>query len=179
MYSNLFCLEVDKIKRSIKIVKVDSNYCNFLRVFDSKVPYNEGRKELRPFIGVLFYIKGCEYYAPLTSPKDKHKKIKSSLDFIKIQNGDYGAINLNNMIPVTKKNYTLFDLNKKTSDSKEKKHIELMRNQMIWLSKHKIKLYNQSKILYELYLNNELPYDMKARCCNFPLLEEKCRDYNK
>lgn len=41
-----------------------------------------------------------KYYAPFTSPKPKHKKIKNGKDFRKINHGIYGAINFNNMIPV-------------------------------------------------------------------------------
>lgn len=41
--------------KKLKIVKVDSKYCNYLRKYDSKIPYNAGIKELRPFIGV--YLK--------------------------------------------------------------------------------------------------------------------------
>lgn len=51
--------------KKIKIVKVDANYCNYLRKFDNKVSYNAGEKELRPFIGILFIVKNCEYFAPL------------------------------------------------------------------------------------------------------------------
>ena len=43
-------------KKSFKIVKVDYKYCDYLRKFDSKVPYNAGSKELRPFLGVFSYI---------------------------------------------------------------------------------------------------------------------------
>ena len=42
--------------RNFKIVKVDSDYCDFLREYDNRVVYNAGKKELRPFIGVLFII---------------------------------------------------------------------------------------------------------------------------
>jgi protein AbiQ len=62
--------------KSFKIVKVDSKYCDFLRKYDDKVSYNAGTKDLRPFIGVLFMIEKCEYFAPLSSPKSKHKKLK-------------------------------------------------------------------------------------------------------
>ena len=27
------------------------------------------------------------------------------------------------------------------------------------------------------YINNKLPENIKPRCCNFKLLEEKCREY--
>jgi len=56
------------------IVKVDSKYCNYLRKYDSRVMYNKEKKELRPFIGILFKINDVEYFAPLTSPKQKHLK---------------------------------------------------------------------------------------------------------
>ena len=56
----------------------------------------------------------CEYFAPLSSPKPKHKNMKNTLDFFKIKNGELGAVNFNNMIPVNKNNYSLVDLNKET-----------------------------------------------------------------
>lgn len=37
---------------NLKIVKVNSDYCDYLRKFDSKVPYNKSEKELRSFIGI-------------------------------------------------------------------------------------------------------------------------------
>ena len=105
--------------KSFKIVKVDSKYCDYLRQYDNKVSYNAGTKDLRPFIGVLFMIDKCEYFAPLSSPKPKHSKLKNTLDLIKIENGTYGVVNFNNMIPVMDKNYVIFDLNKKTKNRAE------------------------------------------------------------
>ena len=63
------------------------------------------------------------YFAPLSSPKVKHKNMKNVLDLIKINDGIYGVVNINNMIPVRDDNYTLFDLNKKSDDKKEQFHI--------------------------------------------------------
>lgn len=37
----------------------------------------------------------------------------------------------------------------------------------------------KSSNLYKKYVNNLLPINVRNRCCNFILLEEKCRDYNK
>ena len=42
--------------KKLRIVKVDSLYCDYLRKYDNKVSYNAGTKDLRPFIGVLFTI---------------------------------------------------------------------------------------------------------------------------
>ncbi len=165
--------------KSFKIVKVDSKYCDYLRQYDNKVSYNAGTKDLRPFIGVLFMIDKCEYFAPLSSPKPKHSKLKNTLDLIKIENGTYGVVNFNNMIPVMDKNYVIFDLNKKTEDKRETFRLELLRNQLRWLTANKKDVNTKSKLLYNLYKSNKLPKNVKDRCCNFPLLEEKCREYNK
>ena len=164
--------------KSFKIVKVDSKYCDYLRQYDNKVSYNAGTKDLRPFIGVLFMIDKCEYFAPLSSPKPKHSKLKNTLDLIKIENGTYGVVNFNNMIPVMDKNYVIFDLNKKTENRAENYRLELLRNQLRWLTANKKDVNTKSKLLYNLYKSNKLPKNVKDRCCNFPLLEEKCREYN-
>lgn len=163
----------------LTLVRIDSKYCDFLRKFDSKVPYNYKSKELRPFIGVLFKVNDLEYFAPLTSPKPKHLKLKSKIDFLKIDGGKLGAINFNNMLPVTKKNIVEIDLDKKCFSSSEEKYIKLLKQQIYWLNRHSNLLYNRSKNLYTKYLNNKLDKKVILRCCNFKLLEEKCLEYNK
>ena len=165
--------------RKFKIVKIDSKYCDYLRLFDKKVVYNAFDKELRPFIGVLFCVDKYEYFAPLSSPKAKHKYLKNKIDLIKIQNGKLGVINFNNMVPVTKKNYVEFDLNKKTNDKNESNRLILMKNQLRWLTNNKKEIYTKSKLLYSLYKHDKLPVNVKNRCCNFILLETKCKEYNK
>ena len=115
---------------NLRIVRIDSDYCDYLRKYDNKVAYNKFEKELRPFIGILFKIDECEYFAPLSSPKPKHKKMKNKLDFLKIDNGELGAVNFNNMIPVLKKCYCLVDLNKKTLTLEEYKYQKLLKEQL-------------------------------------------------
>ena len=131
------------------------------------------------YIGVLFFIGECEYFAPLSSPKLKHKNLKNNLDLLKINNGNYGVVNFNNMIPVTSNNYIAFDLNKKPETTGEKYRLELLRNQLRWLTIHKKEVLNKSRLLYTLYNNKNLPQSLIDRCCNFKLLEEKCNEYNK
>ena len=164
--------------KKLKIVKIDYKYCDYLRNYDNKVIYNMGSKELRPFIGVLFNIGIYEYFAPLSSPKEKHKSLRNKLDLIKIDNGKYGVVNLNNMIPVTSNNYVEFDLNKKTNIKSELQRITLLTKQLRWLTQNKKEIYRKSKLLYDLYKNDKLSKNIKDRCCNFPLLEIKCNVYN-
>lgn len=165
--------------RNFKIVKVDYKYCDYLRQFDKRVPYNAGSKELRPFIGILFSVNGCEYFAPLSSPKVKHIHMKNNLDMVKIDNGRYGVVNFNNMIPVSLRNYVLFDLNATPKDTYELKRLNLLKSQLIWLNKNIRNVKGKALNLYNKYKNNKLPERVKLRCCNFILLEEKCAEYNK
>ena len=162
-----------------KIVKVESDYCDYLRKFDYRVPYNAGKKDLRPFIGVLFMVKNCEYFAPLASPKPKHKNLKNSLDLLKIDKGENGIINFNNMIPVTNENYQEFDLDKKANNKEEKFRLILLQKQLRWLTQHRKEVLDKSLLLYNLYKNDKLPKNVRERCCNYPLLEQKCQEYNK
>ncbi len=143
-----------------------------------KYRINKNEKELRPFIGILFRIDTCEYFAPLSSPKPKHKNMKNTLDFFKIKDGELGAVNFNNMIPVSTNNYTLVDLNKETLTIEELKYQRLLREQLTWLNANYNQVKNKSLKLYQLYNNEKLPQNIKSRCCNFKLLEEKCREYN-
>ena len=163
---------------NLKIVRVDPKYCDYLRIYDNKVAYTKNDKELRPFIGILFQIDTCEYFAPLSSPKPKHKNMKNTLDFLKIKNGELGAINFNNMIPVNVNNYSLIDLNKKSITIAESKYQKLLREQLAWLNSNYYQVKNKSLKLYQLYNNGKLPKNIQSRCCNFKLLEEKCIKYN-
>ena len=163
----------------LRIVRVNSNYCDYLRKFDNKVVYNKNEKELRPFIGILFQINTYEYFAPLSSPKSKHKKMKNTLDFLKIKDGELGAVNFNNMIPVNESNYSLVDLNKETLIVGELKYQKLLREQLDWLNANYRQVKSKSFKLYQLYINGKLPENIRNRCCNFKLLEEKCIEYNK
>lgn len=167
------------MKDKLILVKLDADYCNYLRKYDNKVPYNYGEKELSPFIGVLFKVNKCMYFAPLSSPKPKHLKLKSKMDFFKIDKGKLGAINFNNMVPVTKNNIIKIDLNKKSVNKKEAKYIKLLNEQIYWLNRHSEVLLGRSKRLYDKYVDNSLPISIASRCCNFKLLEEKCMEYNK
>ncbi len=164
---------------NLKIVRVNWDYCDYLRKYDNRVSYNRFEKELRPFIGILFKIDECEYFAPLSSPKLKHKNMKNTVDFFKIKNGELGAVNFNNMIPVTVANYTLVDLNKETLTISELKYQKLLREQLDWLNANYHQVKNKSFKLYQLYNSNRLSENIKSRCCNFKLLEEKCKEYDK
>lgn len=82
----------------LKIYYLDENYINYLRKFDTKVAYN--KNQTRPYIGIVYTFNGFNYFAPLSSPKPKHLKMsEKTMDIFKIDNGNLGIVNINNMIP--------------------------------------------------------------------------------
>ena len=161
-----------------KIVRIDPNYCNYLRKFDDRVMYNNNEKICRPFVGILFKIDKVEYFAPLSSPKPKHQKMKNSIDFLKIDSGKLGVVNFNNMIPVISSNYELVDLNCEFESEETLKYKKMLLDQLRWLNSNFNQIRNKSLKLYEMYNNNKLPDNIKKRCCNFKKLEKECLNYN-
>lgn len=154
----------------LKLVKINSDYCDYLRKYDSRVPYNYGMKDTRPFIGILFNVENKLYFAPISSPKLKHLKMKQSIDFMKLDEGNLGVVNLNNMIPVKGNFYNEIDF-EQISDIRYRR---LLKKQYYYLNRNKESLYSFSRRLYKLYINNNLDKKIFNRCCNFKLLEEKC-----
>ena len=161
---------------NFKLAIVDPNYCDFLRKFDSKVPFNKELKENRPFVGVLFNVNRSIYFAPLSSPKPKHLHMKNSIDFLKIDGGKLGAINMNNMIPLVKNTYEIINF-KIFNEDNDIKYGILLNKQLYWLNSHSIQVRNKAINLYNLRISNRLNENIKKRCCDFIILEAKSLEY--
>ena len=161
------------MKKELNLVIVNYKYCDYLRNYDNRVPFNFDKKKKRPFIGVLFEINKCLYFAPLTSPKPKHLIMKNTLDFYRLDNGKLGAINFNNMIPVKLNNIEIININK----IDDKQYNSLLKEQYRYLIRNQDDVFKLSKRLYTLYVKGRLGEKIIKRCCNFPLLEEKCIEY--
>lgn len=159
---------------------VDSAYCDYLRGTDSHVPYTMDKKSIRPFVGIVFTVNGFHYYAPLTSPKSKHLQMKNQIDFLKINNGKWGAINFNNMIPVSLDNLTKVDMRITDTDSKsEIDYKNLLANQLSWCNSHREIILKQAKKLYYTIVQGKAWSNLSGRCCNFALDEQMCLKYGQ
>ncbi len=160
------------MKSSIRLVSVNSNYIRYLFKSDDKVMYNKGQK--RPYIGILFEVKGHKYYAPLTHPKEKFSKMKNDVDFMRIRAGRYGAINFNNMIPVLDSEVQVIDV----KTIKDFKYKLILIQQIIFFDEFETEIINKATKLYKAYNNNTLRESVKNRCCNFKLLEKVSKKYD-
>lgn len=176
----LFCFKGTTVMTANKLslFTVDSAYRNYLRQYDYRIPKKTGR----PFVGVVFNINDFYYYVGLTSNKPKHAFMNNSVDFIKIDNGNLGAINLNTMLPVP---FSLLnELNPQNMPNvtpDEIKYKNLISDQLTWINEPKNKniLKKNAMQLYYLITKNKANSSLKVRCCNFRLLEQECSKYCK
>ena len=68
-------------------------------------------KDNRVFVGIIVICGMHKYCIPLSSPKEKHKRMKNSMDFSKIEvDGKLlGVLNFNLMIPIEEKQLQMID----------------------------------------------------------------------
>ncbi|MCD3232686.1 type III toxin-antitoxin system ToxN/AbiQ family toxin (plasmid) [Clostridium botulinum] len=157
----------------IKIYMVDSNYITYLRSFDTNVALNKKIHEgIRKYTGIVFEVNDFKYFAPMSSPKQKHKNISDEqIDCVKIKKGQLGVVNLNNMIPVCDENLLPFHINEQ-----EESYKNLLFNQFKYLNKSKQEVKDKARKLYSI-VNSGKHKKISNRCCNFKLLEQKCMEY--
>lgn len=160
------------MNRLVRLVNVDGKYIKFLYSADNKVMYNKGQK--RPYIGILFEVRGHKYYAPLTHPKEKFKTMKNTEDFMRIKGGTLGAINFNNMIPIQDDAATIINV----SQVKDEKYKMLLIQQLEFFDDNETEIVNRATKLYKAYKSKKLRKSVYNRCCNFMLLEKKAKYYN-
>lgn len=159
--------------KNLKIYYLDEKYINYLRKFDSKVAYN--KCETRPYVGVVYTFNGFNYFAPLSSPKEKHLTMSDkAIDIFKIKDGILGIININNMIPTP-----LECISEVLPTITNAKYKALVENQTTFINDNRRKLLNKVKLFRFQADKGYLPPRVKERCCNFKLLEEKCQEYKE
>ena len=166
----------------LNLFTVDSKFLNYLRTFDDKVIFNHGID--RPYVGIIFSLSApngsINYFAPLSSPKKKHVTMKNNIDFIKIDSGNLGAINLNNMIPLVNDTYFKIDIN----SIKDKNYQILLSKQIRWIRSNKLNIMSKAYLLYKKMTQDDssltsFELKVKSRCCNFSLLEDVANKYMK
>ena len=115
-------------KDKLYFITLTSNYLKYSGIYENKVSL----KANRPFIGIVFKVNNKEYFAPLSSPKEKHKGMKTNIDFFKIDKGNLGIINFNNMIPVINndlcRNKLDLEMLSKSLNTDDIKYFRLLKN---------------------------------------------------
>ena len=165
-------------KKSLNLYTLDIKYVRDLSKADDKVMSISPQrgKETRPFVGLVIICENKKYCIPLTSPKKKHEKMKNDLDFSKIfdKNGKLiGALNFNNMIPVS--DDVIIPLNVKSNKNdvpRDKIYKELLNNQLDWCNENAKQIISKANRLYHFVtVTPEKSRNLTRRCCNFKKLE--------
>ena len=156
----------------MKFYHIKEDFITYLRQFDTKIA--ENKNQTRPYVGIVLEVNSVKYYAPFSSPKPKHKKMKNGKDFRKINNGLYGAINFNNMIPVLDSALIEIDI----ANIADVKYRRLLQNQYNSIKADEKGILKTAENLRKLIFDAETNLSahdkvIKQRCCDFVLLEEK------
>jgi len=158
---------------NIKLYEVEHRYIEYMSAFAPHLFLNKqpGQQNERKYIGVVLHIHQADYFAPLSSFKEKHKRMEEGLDFLKIKN--YAVINLNNMFPVAEGVYQYIDIN--TVRNPQYKALLLAEYRIIKSMQEKIR--KNALLLYNHKLKHENSTPLTKRCNDFLLLEKACKDY--
>lgn len=156
----------------MKFYHIKEDFITYLRQFDTKVA--ENKNQTRPYVGIVLEVNSVKYYAPFSSPKPKHKKMKNGKDFRKINNGLYWAINFNNMIPVLNSALNEIDI----ANIADVKYRRLLQNQYNSIKADEKGILKTAENLRKLIFDDEKNLSehdkvIKRRCCDLVLLEEK------
>lgn len=186
------------IKESLQFININQDYLKYMNSFCSEVYYKPTNYDNKPYLGILLNQNGIEYVIPLTSAKEKHKSWKNvesdrflifenstksaiSQKAIFIENKDgivkhiLSAIDLKKMFPVKECVYSKVDLIINQNDSIETKNYKnLMNKEFSFCVGILDSILQKATKLYDKQMKTGkvIPF-----CCNFKLLEEKCKEW--
>lgn len=154
------------------LYEVDENYISFLSEKAPLLFHNkkENERYRRKYIGVLLRVKDSDYFAPLSSFKEKHIHMPETLDFIKI--GRRAVININCMFPAPADVLRYVDI----SSVPDYKYRSLLQIEYRFIRKNQDRI---RKNAAEVYRQKTLHPETKLakRCNDFALLETLCTEY--
>lgn len=159
---------------NIRFYEVNGDYINYLLPYAPHMFHNKKntQKNERKYIGVVLHINDMDYFAPLSSFKDKHRTMKEGLDFIKVK--DYAVINLNNMFPVPLSECTYVDIRKE----KNPNYRNLLLSEYRYIKSIQDRIRKNALTLYKYKIKNGISTPLAKRCNDFSLLEKAYRNYN-
>ena len=186
------------LKKNLKFITIDPNYLKTVHDSWREVYYKTYGYETKPYIGILVEENGVEYVIPLSSAKEKHKSWKNvetdrflifencktaetgTKDiYVKNKDGTFkhilSVIDLKKMIPIKSGLYSEVDLNPSKKDSvQEIKYKVLLNIEYTFCLKIIDSVIQKASKLYEKQISTGKVIKF---CCDFKLLEEKCREY--
>ena len=151
--------------------RVSNEYLDFLRTIEPKIPMNKDNGKSRPFVGIVLFINGMKYIAPLSS-----KIGKKQTDFkVKIANEQKATVRFAYMFPIADK--ALIEIDYSEEFKIDFKYTALLINEDLYINQHKDRIH---EIAIKTYQNTVAKrFGFEKFCCNFELLESQCRKFEK
>ena len=170
------------MQTEFNLYKIDMKYIRNLHRIDDKVlsVSPQTGKDTRVFVGIVIICRGHKYCIPLSSPKEKHRHMRNSMDFSKIEvNGTLlGVLNYNLMIPIQESQLQPIDLViRKRDRAAILNYKRLCQEELNWCRSHSELVCNKANVLYRAYLSGT-SFAARERCVDFPALEKECQKYN-
>ena len=158
---------------NIRLYEIDSKYVDYVSTIASHAFHNKqpGQGHERKFIGIILTVNGMDYFAPLSSFKEKHIRMQETIDFIKVKR--YAVININNMFPVPSGLATYVDISKE----KDKKYKSLLLAEYRAIKAMQEKIRKNADVVYKHRLENGDSTKLGKRCNDFSALEDACKKY--
>lgn len=157
----------------LKFYEIDADYIEYLLPYASHLFHNSktSQANTRKYIGIVLKVNGFDYFAPLTSFKPKHEKMKDGLDFIKIKR--YAVLNLNNMFPAPIEVCNYIDF----SEVRNASYRNLLMAEYREIKRLSDRIVKNASNLYRHKINNNNEDALSKRCNDFLVLEEACTNY--
>lgn len=158
---------------NLKFYEIDSGYIDYLSKYETHLFQNKKSEQFneRKYIGIVMNVNDFNYFIPLSSYKDKHRKLKESLDFIKIK--QYAVLNINNMFPVPEGKYTYVDFSK----VKDNKYKQLLLREYRVIKSIQDKIRKNAIALYQHKIKMGNDTSLAKRCNDFLRLEKACEKF--
>lgn len=171
LVSAVFFWKVYRMNNGIRIYEIKSEYIRYLSNYQKHIFEHADGKGRRKYIGIVLEMHGMKYFAPLSSYKAKHKKMKETIDFIKIK--ECAVINLNNMIPVPNSQIVEIDINKE----KDLSYRYLLQAESREVNRQKNRIRKNAEIVYSHKKHNGNSTALAKRTNEFEMLEKLCKEY--
>ena len=159
------------MRNNIRIYEIKTEYIKYLSQYQRHLFMHDNGKDKRKYIGIILEINAVKYFAPLSSFKEKHKKMAEGVDFIKLK--DYAVININNMIPVPMSQVIEIDINKEKNAS----YKYLLQAESREINRQKNRIRKNAEIVYSHKIHNGNATPLAKRTNDFALLEKLCKEY--
>ncbi len=159
---------------SIRLYTIGNSYIEYISQSQEHIFHNpKAGKHSRKYIDILLTVNTKNYFASLSSFKEKHKHLQETTDFIKLK--EYAVINLNNMFPASQEVCHPFDISKIGSST----YKDLLQAEYRVIRMRQKEILRNAKAVYDIKTRTGTESKLAKRCNDFLVLEKLCDEYEK